>query len=310
MTGPLVSVVIPTWNGAGTIAETIESALAQTWRRREVIVADDGSTDATPAVVARFGDAVRYVRLDRAPGRHAGAARNAGIRAGRGDFVALLDHDDLWAPGKLERQLAVAALRPESGLIACDGVEFEGATPLGPHLLHGALLERTRAAPDGIATGWFYRALVARGLIACPAQTLIPRPVVDKVGPLTERAGENSDADYYIRIARLYPVTAHRDALVRRRYLPDSRSGPRARRRFEVGLMRLRVLCRHARECAPEDRAYVRRTIRRHVRWRALQTWRERERAYAVGVLDELARLAPHDPFVRLHRAARRWLPA
>src|SRR5262245_53826716 len=123
MGDPLVSVVIPAFDAEAFLAETVESVLRQTWRRREVIVVDDGSTDGTPGVVRRFGDAVRYLRQEN---RGGGAARNAGASAARGDLVSFLDHDDLWAPETLERQVDVLRRRPESGLVACDGVKFDG----------------------------------------------------------------------------------------------------------------------------------------------------------------------------------------
>lgn len=100
----LVSVVIPTFNRSDLIGETIASVLAQTVRDLEIIVVDDGSTDSTREVVTRFSDPrIRYVWQVNS-GRPA-CARNAGIRLARGEFIALLDSDDLWVPEKLERQL-------------------------------------------------------------------------------------------------------------------------------------------------------------------------------------------------------------
>ena len=92
MTDPFVSVVIPAFEPGPLIDATLESVLAQTWRRREVIVVDDGSRDDTPQRVARYAGRISYLRLEREGG---GAARNAGVRAARGDYVAFLDHDDL-----------------------------------------------------------------------------------------------------------------------------------------------------------------------------------------------------------------------
>ena len=106
---PRVSVVIPTYNRAGTVGRAIASALAQTDQDREIIVVDDGSTDATAAVVARLGDAVRYVRQEN---RGVAAARNRGIREARGAYVAFLDSDDEWLPEKLDRQVTVLEREP------------------------------------------------------------------------------------------------------------------------------------------------------------------------------------------------------
>lgn len=99
---PVFSVVIPAYNCAPYVSQAIRSALAQTIGRRcvEVIVLDDGSSDATPAIVSGFGNAVRFVQLG-----HGGVskARNAGIDMARGAYVAFLDSDDYWFPQRLQR---------------------------------------------------------------------------------------------------------------------------------------------------------------------------------------------------------------
>lgn len=98
----LVTVVIPTFNRHYCVGRAIESVLAQTHPKWELIVVDDGSTDGTPERLASFGDAIKVIRqTNQGPS----AARNAGIRAARGEFVAFLDSDDEWMPDKLERQL-------------------------------------------------------------------------------------------------------------------------------------------------------------------------------------------------------------
>src|SRR5919201_1733113 len=109
MVNPTVSVVIAVYNGARWIAETLDSVLAQSFPRFEVIVVDDGSTDATPAVAASYGDRVRYLRQDNG-GQP--SARNAGIRAARGSYIAFVDADDLWVPTKLQMQVDFLARQP------------------------------------------------------------------------------------------------------------------------------------------------------------------------------------------------------
>jgi len=107
---PGVSCVIPVCNGAAFLDEAIDSALAQSHRPIEVIVVDDGSTDATPSVAQRRGEPVRYVRQENAG---PSSARNRGIELARGELIALLDADDRWLEGKLARQVAVLTERPE-----------------------------------------------------------------------------------------------------------------------------------------------------------------------------------------------------
>src|SRR5262245_39908172 len=99
---PNVSVVIPSYNSAAYLPAAIDSVLAQTARDLEVIVVDDGSTDDTPDVVARYGPPVRGIRQANAG---VAAARNRGIAEARGRYIAFLDADDTWEPVKLERQL-------------------------------------------------------------------------------------------------------------------------------------------------------------------------------------------------------------
>jgi len=107
-----VSVIIPTYNRAHLIGRAIQSGLAQTYRDFEIIVVDDGSTDDTESVVRGFEDGrIRYVRLPENKGGN--AARNAGIEAAGGRFIAFLDSDDEYLPARLEKTVPVLAAAPE-----------------------------------------------------------------------------------------------------------------------------------------------------------------------------------------------------
>ncbi|MGH9346396.1 MAG: glycosyltransferase family A protein, partial [Vicinamibacterales bacterium] len=110
----LVSVVIPTCNRASMIGDAIDSALRQTYSKREIIVMDDGSTDETPAVLARYGSAIRVLRQ---PNAGAGVARNRAIDSARGDLIAFLDDDDEWFDFKLALQVAILRARPDVGFL-------------------------------------------------------------------------------------------------------------------------------------------------------------------------------------------------
>ncbi len=101
-----VSVVIPTYNRARLVGRAIDSVLAQSYQDIEILVVDDGSTDDTAAVVARYGEPVRYLPQANAG---VGAARNVGVRAARHELIAFLDSDDYWLPGKLAAQVAAMA---------------------------------------------------------------------------------------------------------------------------------------------------------------------------------------------------------
>ncbi|OGS71119.1 MAG: hypothetical protein A3F91_08330 [Flavobacteria bacterium RIFCSPLOWO2_12_FULL_35_11] len=102
----LVSVVIPTYNRVKTIARAINSVLNQTYKKLEILVVDDGSTDNTEKIVRNFkDDRIKYIRHPYNKG--GGAARNTGIRASMGEYIAFLDSDDEWLPEKIEKQLNV-----------------------------------------------------------------------------------------------------------------------------------------------------------------------------------------------------------
>src|SRR2546422_627426 len=116
MTTPLVSVVIPVYNGEQYLADAIQSVLDQTYPNFEAIVVDDGSTDGSAAVAKRVGEAIRYVH--QANGG-VSKARNTGIAAARGTYLAFLDQDDLWLPDKLAAQVAYLDSHPEIGAVYC-----------------------------------------------------------------------------------------------------------------------------------------------------------------------------------------------
>ena len=104
---PKVSVIIPTYNRAHLIERSIRSVLDQTYQDFELIVVDDGSTDNTEEIVARFDDdRIRYIRRNQSSGSPA-APTNTGIKAARGEYIAIQDSDDEWLPGKLEKQMRV-----------------------------------------------------------------------------------------------------------------------------------------------------------------------------------------------------------
>ena len=255
MSNPLVSVIITTYNTGRYLLETLESALAQTLRPIEIIVVDDGSTDDTVSLAQPLLDRIHFIRI-----AHAGlaAARNVAIEAARGDYIALLDADDLWLPDKLAVQLEIARRTPGSGLIACDGCEF-GAPSSRPFLLSGAAGVALSATRDRQVTGEFHRDFIRHVNIRCPAQTLMPRHVVDRVGPFADF--EAQDYEYYLRVSALYPVTFHKESLVRWRDREEGLSGPRVCRELTWARQRLAVLDDYSRRCPPHLHATVRRQI-------------------------------------------------
>ena len=117
MNAKLISVVIPNYNGERFIERTLKSVLDQTYQRFEIIVVDDASSDSSPSIVQAFAardPRIRLIRLAKNGG--VSNARNTGIREAKGDYIALLDNDDLWTPDKLERQMKLAG---EAEIVYC-----------------------------------------------------------------------------------------------------------------------------------------------------------------------------------------------
>ena len=204
----LISVVIPAYNAARTLPQTLASVLAQTHAALEVLVVDDGSTDATADAVAEVSRIDPRVR--RLPQTRAGvaAARNRGIEAARGAFLAVLDADDLWHREKLARQLArLHAAGPETALVSCfkckidpDGRLLRARPPLGE-----------RRQPT-------FRALLHANFL-CASAPLLRTALVRAVGgydsSLRARGGEGAeDLKLYLELASHYRLEVVPEVLV------------------------------------------------------------------------------------------------
>jgi glycosyltransferase involved in cell wall biosynthesis len=188
MAAPKVSVVIPAYNRAATVVRAMRSVLTQSVRDLELIVVDDASTDGTPEAVESVGDPrVRLLRHD--TNRRAGAARNTGIRAARGEYVAFLDSDDEWLPGKLERQLA-----------------YMEETPGVAASCTGFLLVKGGEVFPKVPRRLTYRRMFT-GCDLGPGTTLIARRgVFGEVGLNDERLYRYEDWDWALRYAALHPM--------------------------------------------------------------------------------------------------------
>ena len=128
---PTISVVIPAYNAGKYICAAIDSILTQTLQPLEVIVTDDGSTDNTQELIRQYTQDGRIQCILQKNGGIS-AARNAGIRKGRGEWIALLDADDIWHPRKLELQSAALKQYPDAGLIGCQSYAMDSAgNPFG-----------------------------------------------------------------------------------------------------------------------------------------------------------------------------------
>lgn len=185
---PTVSVIIPTWNRAPLLVRALDSVLAQRRPPDEIIVVDDGSSDATATLIRRHYPQVRYLAQ---ANRGVSAARNTGIRAARGDWLALLDSDDAWQPHKLERQLA--ALPPAAVLSHCDELWLRRGVRVNPMRKHAK------------AGGWIYARCLPRCVIS-PSAVLLRRAVLATVGLFDETLPACEDYDLWLRLSARFPV--------------------------------------------------------------------------------------------------------
>ncbi len=185
---PLVSVVLPTYNRAAFLPRAIGSVLAQTHRNLELIVADDGSTDNTEAVVAGIGDArVRYLRCPRNGG--AAYARNRGLEQARGELIAFQDSDDEWLPHKLERQLqALREASAELGMVAC------------AYKVVGESGHTWYYRPDPAAEVGDCEASLLSGFVFITPTWLLRRECLAAAGSFDEQLPNREDWDFVFRV--------------------------------------------------------------------------------------------------------------
>jgi glycosyltransferase involved in cell wall biosynthesis len=185
----LVSVVIPTYNYGRFVTEAVESALTQTYPNVEVIVVDDGSTDDTKERLAGYGDRIRYIYQEN---QGLSAARNTGLRAARGRFIALLDSDDAFHPRKLEFQVKLLEGCPDVGLVRT--LAFQDLSARW-HSIDTDPGTRLVSIGDLVCRTTF-----------CPSSAMIRAECVEAVGYFDPAVSGTADRDYWIRAAARYAV--------------------------------------------------------------------------------------------------------
>ena len=186
----LVSIIVPVFNAAPWIRETLDSALRQTHPDIEIIVVDDGSTDESVAE-ARLYQGERLNIVTQANGG-AAAARNRGLRLARGDFIQFLDADDLLSPTKIEAQLKLLNAHPVGTLATCRWGRFEN----DPR--HTVFADQDLFR-DYIPADWM-RCHMAKARMMHPAAWLAPKAVIDAAGDWDETLSLNDDGEYFARV--------------------------------------------------------------------------------------------------------------
>jgi glycosyltransferase involved in cell wall biosynthesis len=209
-TGADVSVVVPAYNAATFLAGAIDSVLGQTLPPAQVIVVDDGSTDDTPGVIARYAERVTAVRL--ANGGVA-RARNAGARMATSRWIAFLDADDEWLPTKLERQIARAG--DDVALVYTDRFNVGARGPLPP----------VQSEIQPLYEGDVFLDLLRLGNHVTLSTVMVRRDVFERLGGFRETFRNAEDWDLWIRLAAEHRVAACHEPLVNYRFHAGMKSG-------------------------------------------------------------------------------------
>ena len=187
---PRVSVIIPTYNRAYFLHQAIESVLNQTFCDFELLVVDDGSTDATPHVLQQWEKEIRWVRQEN---RGVSRARNVGMRAARGRYLSFLDSDDLWLRDKLEAQVSFLDANPHYAVCYTDEVWVRRGRRVNPKKIHRKY------------SGWIFDRCLPLCIIS-PSSAMMRREVLAAVGEFDESLPVCEDYDFWLRIASPFPI--------------------------------------------------------------------------------------------------------
>lgn len=199
---PKVSVIIPTFNRAHVLYYALKSVLEQTFQNFEIFVVDDASTDSTPELVEQFDDPrIHYIRFE--TNRKSAAARNAGMEAARGEYIAFLDSDDEWRPTKLEKQVA---------LMDSLGEEW-GCSYTGAYVNKVGGLTRHRVY-NPRRSGFLVRDLLMQKMVIWTPTFMFRRSCLKEVGLMDEQLVRSQDVDFYIRLLEKYKIKALDEPLV------------------------------------------------------------------------------------------------
>ena len=210
---PLISIVIPAYKVATFIEETLNSVFGQTFTDYEVILINDGSPDSDELerALAPYRDRIIYLRQDN---RGAGSARNAGLRAARGSFIAFLDGDDIWLPNFLSEQVRLIESDGGYDLVYADAVNFGESAWAGKKSMESN-------PSQGAVT---FEALLAGRCCVITSAVLARRDLIMQAGLFDESLPNSQDFDLWLRLARdaQARITYQREVLVRRRIYEGS----------------------------------------------------------------------------------------
>lgn len=189
---PLVSVIIPTFNRAGTILRAVDSVLSQTYPALELLVVDDGSEDETSTLLGPLADSGRVILLTQ-PNRGVSAARNTGLGRAQGRLLAFLDSDDEWLPGKIEAQVNFFVQNPTEVLVQTQERWIRKGRRVNPGRRH------LKKAGD------IFLESLALCLIS-PSAVMLRQSLLDEVGLFDENLPAAEDYDLWLRVLARYPA--------------------------------------------------------------------------------------------------------
>ncbi len=211
--------VIPAYNAEATLEESLRSVACQSYSNLEIIIVDDGSTDGTREIATRFCTSDERGRLVSIGNGGVGAARNAGIAAAAGEFVAFLDADDLWQPEKIRKQVEKALSRPDAGFI---------------YTFYARIDDRGRNLPAPVqyqVEGYAFWRHLYWNFVGCGSNILARRKAVTQAGGFRSGAGTQGCEDHLLQleIAASYPIACVPEALVCYRDRSNSMSSDQER---------------------------------------------------------------------------------
>jgi glycosyltransferase involved in cell wall biosynthesis len=225
---PLVSTIIIFFNEERFLSEAIESVFAQSYSNWELLLVDDGSTDASTRIARRYseqqGQRVRYLEHSAHANRGMSASRNLGIQQAKGEYIALLDADDVWLPHKLETQLAIIEKETAAGMVY-------GATELWWSWT-GKREDFSRDVKQavGVAANTLINPpkllmlyLARKAITPCPSDVLVRRETVTTVGGFVDSfPGMYEDQVFFAKVTLQFPVFVSGECWSRHRQHPDS----------------------------------------------------------------------------------------
>ncbi|OGW82203.1 MAG: hypothetical protein A3G33_10785 [Omnitrophica bacterium RIFCSPLOWO2_12_FULL_44_17] len=302
----LISVILPTYNREKLLREAIESVKKQTFADWELIVVDDGSTDATRDILKDY--CAKDLRIKMLRGNHGGAAaaRNLGMRAASGKYIAFLDDDDLWLPEKLLLQYGVFEKYPDVGFVFTDGMIVNEDGRQERKLLpyqHKAFCEwltNCKTVEPFLYVGQLHEVLIAGNCIATPTLVL-KRETVETVGGFNANYEIGEDYDFWIRLSRHFSGALLKVELVTIRITASGLSGAEGERDYRWREAEIPILEAHLLAVSHEQRKSLMNRIKQHGRLAGGYYLKQRDRKRSRKLLMKSLQYQFYQPKILLY---------